>query len=538
VSEGLDAVSSLFTVTAAATSARLDAARHGAVSFTVTNATAAALRGRVRIVPLNPAASTWLSISGDAERDFGPNASQQFTVLVVVPADAPAGSYTFRLDAVGVANPDEQFTQGPTVSFDVPAPAPVPAKPFPWLLVVGGAVVVILVAGVAAFLLLRNVSVPDVVGQPIAQAQSTLSAASLHVEGTSEATASTTPALVIQQQPGAGTPAPRNSGVDLVVAIPIPTDTPTSTPTTVPTVTPTLVPTATPVPPPLIASAVVSSTTLAAGGTGAASVNCPAGTTGLGGGIDLDNVLTMKVTASGPTFGNGTRLASQPDGSGPAPSGWRGSAISTDSSTHPIKVAAICGAGTSRTSLVSSGTANANTFASIRLTCPAGTVAVGGGVDAMLATMVVTASAPTFAANNNRLIFQPDGNAAAPNGWQASVLNPTATAQAFKAAVVCMPLPSAAAVVSSGSATAKGGFQAVRVTCPAGRVATGGGIDLQNVLTMAVSSSGPTFAANNDRLISQPNGTAPPPVGWQASTVNNDPAVQPFKVAAICAAPS
>src|SRR5690349_23227810 len=37
--------------------------------------------------------------------------------------------------------------------------------------------------------------------------------------------------------------------------------------------------------------------------------------------------------------------------------------------------------------------------------------------------------------------------------------------------------------------------------CPAGRVATGGGIDLQNVLTMAVSSSGPSFAVNNNRLI-------------------------------------
>jgi hypothetical protein len=68
-------------------------------------------------------------------------------------------------------------------------------------------------------------------------------------------------------------------------------------------------------------------------------------------------------------------------------------------------------------------------------------------------------------------------------------------------------------------------------------VATGGGVDPENVLTMAVSSTGPSFAVNNNRLIFQPDGAAPPPVGWQTSTVNNDPAAQPFKVAVICAAP-
>ncbi len=376
MNEGLDAVSPLFTVTAAAETVHLDASRHGAVSFTVTNATTGPIRGRVRVAALNQAASPWLGISGDAERDFGPGASQQFTVLVVVPAEAPAGSYSFRLDAVGVANPDEQYAEGPAVTFDVAAPPPVPAKPFPWLVVAAVAAVVVVVGAVVAFLLLRNVTVPSVVGQPIAQAESTLSAVGLHIEGTAEATASTTPALVLQQDPGGGTPAPRNSGVDLVVAVLMPTETPTSTPTAtataVPTATPTLPPTATAVPLPVVSSVAVASTTIPAGGTGGSSASCPAGTTGVSGGVDLDNVLTMKVNSSAPTFGGGgTRLAAQPDGAGPAPSGWHGSAVSADSSAHPVKVAVICGRPASETSLVSSATANANTFASIRLTCPA-----------------------------------------------------------------------------------------------------------------------------------------------------------------------
>ena len=89
-------------------------------------------------------------------------------------------------------------------------------------------------------------------------------------------------------------------------------------------------------------------------------------------------------------------------------------------------------------------------------------------------------------------------------------------------------------VVDSGT-VAPGSFDAVRVTCPRGTVAVGGGIDLDNVLTMVVTSSGPTFAETQHRLISQPDGTNPAPNGWQASARNNDTQAKSFKVAAICA---
>jgi PASTA domain len=533
VDERLDAATSVFAITAAASTVSLDANRRGAASFTVTNTTANALRGRARIVAQAAAAAPWLSLAGDAERDFAPGATQQYTAQIAVPADGPAGNYAFRLDAVGVANPDEQYSQGPSVAFSVaaPPPPPPPSKPFPWLLVIIGVVVVLaIVGGVVAFLLLRNVTVPNVVGEPLADAQGTLVAASLHVGATAETPAATTPSTVLQQVPGGGTPAPRNSGVDLVLAVPLPTSTPTSTPS--PTAT------ATPPPPPLVSSAVVGSAQVTPGGSAAARVGCPAGTTVVSGGVDLSQVLTEKVTSSAPTFGGNIRLISQPDGTGPAPTGWQASAVNNDAGAQSFKVAVMCGAaagGASRSTVVGSSTVTANSFGSVRVTCPGGTVAVGGGVDvANIGNMIVTASAPTFVANNNRLIFQPDGAAAAPNGWQVSVLNSGPAAQTIKGAAVCAAFSSLTAVVGSGNASA-GTFSTTRVTCPGGRVASGGGIDLENVFTMKVTSSGPTFAVNNSRLIFQPDGAAPAPNGWQASGLNNDTTAKPFKVAAICA---
>src|SRR5437763_1813703 len=73
---------------------------------------------------------------------------------------------------------------------------------------------------------------------------------------------------------------------------------------------------------------VVGSVMVAPGDFGVASVSCPAGATAIGGGIDLDNVLTMVVTSSAPTFGGGagTRLFFQADGPGPSATGWQASA--------------------------------------------------------------------------------------------------------------------------------------------------------------------------------------------------------------------
>ena len=86
---------------------------------------------------------------------------------------------------------------------------------------------------------------------------------------------------------------------------------------------------------------VVSSNTVLSGYFATEQVTCPTGMSAVGGGIDPFNVLNMKVTASGPTT-NGTRLLSQPDGTGSAPTGWRASIRNDDTRDLSFKVAAVC----------------------------------------------------------------------------------------------------------------------------------------------------------------------------------------------------
>jgi hypothetical protein len=146
-------VPSLFTITTGSNTVLLDAERKGVAAFTVSNITGRAVRGRGIPRPLGQTASNWLSIAGAAERDFDIAATQQYVVQVAVPMDAAPGNYTFRLDEVGVDNPDENITQGPVVAFQVaPLQEPPPRKPFPWWIVVVAAGIIVLVVLAAIFL--------------------------------------------------------------------------------------------------------------------------------------------------------------------------------------------------------------------------------------------------------------------------------------------------------------------------------------------------------------------------------------------------
>jgi hypothetical protein len=92
----------------------------------------------------------------------------------------------------------------------------------PWWIFLVAAVVVVVVGALLAFLLLRNVPVPDVRGQARTQAQATLQANSLAV-GTVAAVPvplATPQDRVLEQTPVAGASAARNSAVNLVVSRP------------------------------------------------------------------------------------------------------------------------------------------------------------------------------------------------------------------------------------------------------------------------------------------------------------------------------
>jgi hypothetical protein len=150
---------SSFTITAAGQTVALDAAGSGQAAFTVTNTTGATIRGRAIPTPQPGAeggqapAKEWFTIQGEALRGFAPGTAEQVVVAVKVPPGTPPGKYAVRLDVVAEANPDEDFTQGPSVSFDVAATAP--KKPFPvWIPIV--ILLVLIAGGLTTFLLTRG----------------------------------------------------------------------------------------------------------------------------------------------------------------------------------------------------------------------------------------------------------------------------------------------------------------------------------------------------------------------------------------------
>src|SRR5690242_13185087 len=96
-----------FTITTGSVTVVLNAQRKGEAAFTVTNISGQPVRGRATVQPLGTTAPGWLSIEDEAERNFSIGAAQQYSVQVVVPPDAAGGDYTFRMDAVDVANPDD-----------------------------------------------------------------------------------------------------------------------------------------------------------------------------------------------------------------------------------------------------------------------------------------------------------------------------------------------------------------------------------------------------------------------------------------------
>ena len=79
-----------------------------------------------------------------------------------------------------------------------------------------------------------------------------------------------------------------------------------------------------------------------------------------------------------------------------------------------------------------------------------------------------------------------------------------------------------------------GTFSADRADCPAGHQAVGGGVDVNNVLTMQVTSSGPIIDGARTLALAPAPGQHPAATGWQASAVNNTAAAAPMVVSVIC----
>src|SRR5690348_16719861 len=170
-----------FQITTPSSTVSLDSNNQGIVSFTVVNASGRALRASAtpRGVDPDPTRPGWptLQVDGQPEFDFPIGGTQQYRVRIQANPGTAGGKYTFRLDVSAVGNPDEVYTHGSSVAFQVTPARP----PFPWLTVALIALGVLVIGAIAAFVLLRNVAVPDVRGQLRADARATLEAGGLAV---------------------------------------------------------------------------------------------------------------------------------------------------------------------------------------------------------------------------------------------------------------------------------------------------------------------------------------------------------------------
>jgi hypothetical protein len=138
-------MSRIFAITAVNEQVSVGGDGRGEITFTVTNSSVRPMRGQLRVRPLGSTQREWLNIAGETERAFSPNATQQVVVKVNAPPGIPAGKYQFRLDTVSIINPDDDFTEGPTVDLEIKA-TEAPKKAFPWLIIAAAAGAVILIA--------------------------------------------------------------------------------------------------------------------------------------------------------------------------------------------------------------------------------------------------------------------------------------------------------------------------------------------------------------------------------------------------------
>lgn len=231
--------------TAAADPIRADKDGRAQAVFTVTNTTRQALRGMARVRALRDTRQEWLSLDGEADRDFGGGATEQFTVNFSRPTggslaadksvgppvvDDAGGIYAFRLDIASATNPDEDFAEGPVVRVDVaPSARQAVKKPFPKWVFIPIAVVILIAAGVGLWLALRNggedgIPVPNVIGKSPATATDQLTQRKLNAKVATETkvTGTVLPGQVALQDPFVGTIVEEGTTVELTIEGPKP----------------------------------------------------------------------------------------------------------------------------------------------------------------------------------------------------------------------------------------------------------------------------------------------------------------------------
>jgi serine/threonine-protein kinase len=200
-------------------------------AFTVTNKTTQPLSARFRVVPQGDAKAEWFQLEGEKERPFGASETQKVNVTATVPGDVPAGDYKFRLVAMNVNDPGNDFTESAVVTFSPPKVTTTGTTGPMWPYIVAAVVLVLIVGGVGAYIFLKptpppsnTIAIPNVVTNPAmtfaAARQKLIDAGFTDVATTPTTAAQATgapPGDVIGQTPTALTQVPKNKPITLTV---------------------------------------------------------------------------------------------------------------------------------------------------------------------------------------------------------------------------------------------------------------------------------------------------------------------------------
>ncbi len=138
----------------------LDGRNSGRTSFTVTNLAGRPVRARIRPRGGQGAEDSWFTVLGAAEIGMAVGATATVDVAIAVPPGSPAGDRTMLIEVV--AEDDTEAVSGQAVAFTVAASTTRPSSRWPLILIV--ALLVLAVAGVAVFLVLRKPSAPEAPG--------------------------------------------------------------------------------------------------------------------------------------------------------------------------------------------------------------------------------------------------------------------------------------------------------------------------------------------------------------------------------------
>ena len=202
----------------------LDASGRGKQLFTVTNTTQKPLRGILRVRGLDSAQAGWFAVVGDGERDFPAGVGHQVEVEVKVPPGTPPAKFRMRLDALSVANPDDDFTEGPVVALTIPTVEVKKPTDMPWWVWLLIALVLLVVIGVVLYLVVKPskpkpLLVPQVVGQPFESAKTQLESAGIQVRRADQTISDDCAGKVISTQPAEGQSVAASAPVTLNVGM-------------------------------------------------------------------------------------------------------------------------------------------------------------------------------------------------------------------------------------------------------------------------------------------------------------------------------